>query len=74
MRILPTSHTNPIYVLVDGAPIRSRRSAEWALRAIDRVWEMKSPQFRDGEREEAQAAYEGARRAYRRILAEAVDD
>jgi hypothetical protein len=74
LRILPTSHTNPIYALVDGAPIRSRRSAEWALRAIDRVWEMKSPQFREGEREEAQAAYEEARRAYRQILAESVDD
>ena len=74
LRILPTSHTNPIYTLVDGAPIRSRRSAEWALRAIDRVWEMKSPQFREGEWEEAQAAYEEARRVYRRILAEAVDD
>jgi hypothetical protein len=33
LRILPSSHTNPIFVLVDGKPIRaSKRSAEWCLK------------------------------------------
>ena len=34
LRILPSSHTNPIFALVAGKPIRaSRQSAEWCLRA-----------------------------------------
>src|SRR5262249_35590095 len=35
LRILPSSHSNPIFVLVDGKPIRaSKRSAVWCLKAI----------------------------------------
>src|SRR5262249_36847007 len=35
VRILPSSHTNPIFVLVDGKPIRaSRRSADWCLKGV----------------------------------------
>ena len=36
LRIFPSCHTNPIFVEVDGKPIRaSRRSAEWCLEAVD---------------------------------------
>ena len=36
LRIFPSSHTNPIFVLVDGKPIRaSKRSAEWCLKGVD---------------------------------------
>ena len=36
LRILPSSHSNPIFVVVDGKPIRaSRRSAEWCLKGVD---------------------------------------
>jgi hypothetical protein len=36
LRILPSSHTNPIFMLVGGKPIRaSRRSAEWCLKSVD---------------------------------------
>ncbi|HEV2392928.1 MAG TPA: CehA/McbA family metallohydrolase [Verrucomicrobiae bacterium] len=39
LRILPSSHTNPIFVLVGGRPIRaSRRSAQWCLDGVDRCW------------------------------------
>ena len=32
IRVFPAAHTNPIFVEVDGAPIRaSKRSAEWCL-------------------------------------------
>jgi hypothetical protein len=75
LRILPSCHTNPIFVEVDGKPIRaSQRSAEWCLRAVDVCWKQKEPRIRAEEKEAAAAAYEVAREAYRRILAESFDD
>ncbi|HWS87931.1 MAG TPA: CehA/McbA family metallohydrolase [Pyrinomonadaceae bacterium] len=71
LRILPASHTNPVFVVVGGRPVRaSRRSAEWCLRAVDQCWSQKSPQISDRERPDAERAYEHARRAYRKILEE----
>jgi len=71
MRILPSSHTNPIFVLVDGQPIRaSRRSAEWCLKAVDQCWSQKAPKISARERPEAEKAYEHARQVYRQRLAE----
>jgi hypothetical protein len=75
LRIYPSSHTNPVFVLVDDKPIRvSTRSAEWCLKAIDKCWENKAPRIREKERAEAQAAYDKARAAYRKILSECVAD
>src|SRR5690606_15511925 len=75
LRVYPSSHTNPIYVLVGDRPVRaSRRSAEWLRAAVDRAWEMKSPRIREAERPGAEAAYEEARRVYDRIAAESPDD
>ena len=69
LRVLHSSHTNPIFVLVDDAPIRaSRRSAEWCRLAVDRCWEMKAPLIREEERDEAEAAYEHARQVYDEII------
>jgi hypothetical protein len=65
LRILPSSHTNPIFVMVGGKPIRSRESAEWCLRAVDQCWSQKAPRIRLQERGEAQRMYEAARQAYR---------
>lgn len=71
MRILPSSHTNPVFVIVDGKPVRAdRRSAEWCLKSVDRCWESKLPGIREEEREAAEQAYEHAREAYRRVLEE----
>jgi len=71
VRILPSSHTNPIFVVVDGQPIRaSKASADWCLRAVDVCWKQKAPRISDRERPAAEQAYEHARAAYRRILAE----
>lgn len=71
LRILPSSHTNPIFVLVDGKPIRaSRRSAEWCLKAVDQCWRNKAPKISEKERPAAEAAYEHARQAYRKIVEE----
>jgi hypothetical protein len=71
LRILPSSHTNPIFVTVGGAPIRaSRDSAEWCLKSIDRLWSQKSPRIASRERDAAAAAYDHARAVYRQRLAE----
>ncbi|MBS0207564.1 MAG: CehA/McbA family metallohydrolase [Planctomycetes bacterium] len=75
VRILPTSHTNPIWIEVDGQPVRaSRASAQWCLDAVDVCWNAKQKKIRDDEREAAAAAYEVARQAYRKILAESAVD
>ena len=43
LRILPSSHTNPIFVLIQGAAVRaSRKSAEWCRQGVDICWESKS--------------------------------
>ena len=71
LRILPSSHTNPIFIIVGGAPIRaSRKSAEWCLRAVDQCWSQKSPKIAPSERIEAAKVYEAAKAEYRRIIAE----
>ncbi len=75
VRIFPSSHTNPIFVTVDGKPIRpSKRSAQWCLDAVDVCWKSKEQQTREEERDEAEAAYDVARQAYAKILVEAYDD
>jgi hypothetical protein len=71
LRILPSSHTNPVFVLVGEKPIRaSRRSAEWCLKGVDQCWSQKQRFIKAPEMEDARAAYEHARQAYRAILAE----
>lgn len=71
LRIFPTSHTNPVFVLVGDKPVRaSKKSAEWCLKAIDRCWENKKPKIRLKEQPEAEAAYNKAREEYKKILAE----
>jgi len=74
LRILPSSHTNPIFITVAGKPVRaSRKSAEWCLSAVDQCWKQKSPAISAAERGDAEKAYEVARQAYRKILAESAD-
>jgi hypothetical protein len=71
IRILPSSHTNPIFVLTEGKPIRaSKKSAEWCLKAVDQCWSQKETKIRLNEKGEAAQAYEFARQAYRKRLAE----
>ena len=71
LRIFPSSHTNPVFVAVDGRPIRaSRRSAEWCLEAVDVCWNAKVGRIREDERDAARQAYDVAADAYRAIIAE----
>jgi hypothetical protein len=75
LRIFPSCHTNPVFVEVDGKPIRaSKRSAQWCREAVDVCWKQKSPRTRESEKPAAEAAYQKAREAYERIAAESWDD
>jgi hypothetical protein len=75
LRILPSSHTNPVFVLVDDKSIRaSRRSVEWCLKAIDVCWNQKVRNIHPEERPAARAAYDKARSEYGKILAECAAD
>ncbi len=75
VRILPSVHTNPIFVEVGGKPIRaSRRSAQWCREAVDVCWEAKKGQIREAELPAAEAAYNQARDVYDDIQAESVAD
>ena len=70
VRILPSVHTNPIFIEVGEQPIRvNRKSAEWCRKAVDVCWEKKKSQIREPERVAAQAAYDKARKFYDDILA-----
>jgi hypothetical protein len=75
LRILPSSHTNPIFVLVGGKPIRaSRRSIEWCLKGVDQCWSQKERFIKPAELDDAKAAYAHARDTYRRLLSESTVD
>ncbi|MBL8830465.1 MAG: CehA/McbA family metallohydrolase [Planctomycetaceae bacterium] len=75
VRIFPSAHTNPVFVEVDNKPIRaSKSSAQWCLEAVDICWQQKQAKIRESERAAAVAAYDVARDAYRKVLAEANDD
>jgi hypothetical protein len=70
-RIIPSSHTNPVFVMVGGKPIRaSRQSAEWCVNAVNQCWTQKSARIRESELAEARKAYDHARRIYQQRLAE----
>jgi hypothetical protein len=71
LRILGSSHTNPVFVPVGGKPIRaSRRSVEWCLKSVEQCWSQKERFIAPAEKQDALAAYEHARTVYRKILAE----
>ena len=75
LRILPSSHTNPIWVLVGDKPLSpSRRSAEWCLKGVDQCWSQKQRFIKADELEGAKQDYEHARESYRQRMAECQAD
>lgn len=71
LRILPSMHSNPIFVHVGDQPIRaSRRSASWCRDAVDVCWAQKRKQIRPEEMGAAKLAYDQAREIYAQILTE----
>lgn len=74
LRILPSSHTNPIWVTVDDKPVLSRSSAKWLREAVDVCYRQKVNRVRLEERGEMVRAYDHARRTYEKLQAEATVD
>ena len=71
VRILPSAHTNPIFVTVGGKPIRAfRRSIQWCLDGVETAWKNKEKFYVGEEHAQAVAAYNHAREVYRKLLAE----
>jgi hypothetical protein len=73
LRILGSSHTNPIWVTVADTPIRLRRSAEWCRKGVDACWAQKSLRIRAAEMADEAVLYETARTFYDRKIAESAD-
>jgi hypothetical protein len=74
LRILGSSHSNPIWVLVDGKPLMpNRKSVEWCLRGVDQCWSQKQRFIQNAEMEEARQAYDHARAVYRGLLSTAME-
>jgi hypothetical protein len=71
LRIFPSAHTNPIFVLVDNKPIHIAKSAQWCKDALDQCWKMKLPGIRKEERSAAKQVYDQARMIYQEIVNEA---
>ena len=75
VRILPSVHTNPIWVEVGGQPVRaSKKSIDWCKQAVEVCWNAKKNNIREPEREAAKAAYDEAAKIYEARLKEAVAD
>jgi hypothetical protein len=74
-RVLPAAHTNPVFAIVAGQPVRaSRRSAEWCLNAVNQCWTQKAPRTAVADLGEARKAYDHARETYRRLIEESKRD
>jgi len=74
-RIIPAAHTNPVFMIVGGKPIRaSRRSAEWALKGVNQCWSQKAALISAGELRQAKQAYDHAREVYQELIRESVPD
>jgi hypothetical protein len=70
LRIPASSHTNPVFVILNSKPIRIKASAEWCRKAIDQCWKMKKSNIRQEELAAAEAAYNHARKVYEKVSQE----
>ncbi len=71
LRVLPSSHTNPVFIVLDEKPIRaSRRSAEWCAMGVEKCWSQKKSLIAAPELKDAEEAYDHARRVYKQIIEE----
>jgi hypothetical protein len=71
LRVMPSAHSNPVFVIVDGKPIRERKSLEWCLKGVDQCWSQKKRFYKADEMNDAITAYDHARKTYQARLAEA---
>lgn len=73
VRVFPHAHTNPIWAVVAGKPVRpSKESVAWCLRGVEQCWSQKARTYREEERAAAEKAYDHAREVYTALLAESL--
>lgn len=65
LRVKYSSHSNPVFVLLNNKPVAEKNSIDWCLRAIDQCWKMKRNAIRPAEQAQAESAYNKARGVYR---------
>lgn len=70
LRILPSAHTNPVWVTVAGKPVRVKESLEWCVKAVEQCYQSKLGRVRLPEQGEMKRAYDFAKGAYQQRLAE----
>jgi hypothetical protein len=71
LRILPSSHTNPIFITVDQQPIRaSKASAQWCLDSVKQCRKEKRKFIAEDELDDFDHVYDHAEKEYKRILSE----
>ena len=72
LRSFPQMHTNPVFVSVDGKPIRaSRESAKWCVGVIEQLWKVREKDIKEAERKEAEKTFKDAIEIYKKIAKEA---
>lgn len=75
LRVLPSSHTNPVWVTVDKKPVRaSKKSGQWLREAVDVCFKQKIGRVRLNEQGEMIRAYDHARKEYDRLIGESPVD
>ena len=75
LRMFAAAHTNPIFVEVDGKPVRaSKRSAQWCIDSVAQCWKSKKPRIRPHELDDAKKAYQFATEQYEQRLKQSYDD
>ena len=75
IRVFPHAHTNPIYVIVDGKPVRgSVDSLRWCLAGVNQCWKSKQKVYDADEQDDAKAAYDHARGIYMKLIREATEE
>ena len=68
LRVFPSAHSNPVFVMVDRKPILIRESAVWCRKAVDQCWQNKQSLIRPEERAAAEEAYNKARIFYDALI------
>ena len=70
-RVLPSAHTNPVFAMVGGKPVRASRGQRGVvLERRESVLDPEVAAHAAGELAEAKQAYDHAREVYRRLIRE----
>ena len=73
LRIYPSSHTNPVFIIVNKKPVCENKSAAWCRQVVDQCWRMKQGNIRDSEKTAAAAMYDKARAVYDDLIKKSIE-